>query len=726
MRKIDKISLAGFLHDIRKFSSEKDNLLKDKLNLRNLLENSENNWVLISAEAVANGFEKENFDEYNNKKFDNSKYLQLKSVFSKNKKYKIDKLSPENIFSTTQNNDNKNLWDEFKNDLQKLEDKKAIDYLYKKYTSFISSSIEQNIPLYDHSKTTSIFATVIQKLVENGDESIINYYKNGEKEGVNKNNFLLIAGDFFGIQNFIFDKVKAKYASKMLRSKSAYVEILTRLSALYIVKKLGLNEFSIISSSAGKFEILAPNLESIKMELQKIKKELDEFFFERFFALTGIGVVEVECGIKDFIRDKEKIPYKNLRKKIADAIEIMKMEKFKNIDKFMFEYEKDINNSNICEFCEIRKAKKEKEFKICEVCEEYKKIGENLTKKEFLSFYIKNSFKECQIKFDNRGDYVFDISKNEKFRGYEKWEISSYVATKDVLNEKEKRLVKSDVILTFEELAKLSVIDGINENYKRERGVEAIGIFKGDVDFMGNFIQGLSEEAKKIDITSSFSKFNFFSRLINYFFSSYAPYLMRKKYNKIYTIFAGGDDIYIIGSWDEVLKFVKEIRNKFIQFCESQMKLSGGFVVVKSNKPINFISRIVENAEKEAKDYKKEQEYLKKEKNAFYSFNEVVSFDEYVKDDIDKFLEKYQKYLNTSFLYRILEFIEMSKNVYKNPLNSIWISKYEYVFRRNLEEVYKEIDFNELKNLLKVFIENSPSNLKIKLHEFIYKRRKNE
>jgi hypothetical protein len=99
---------------------------------------------------------------------------------------------------------------------------------------------------------------------------------------------------------------------------------------------------------------------------------------------------------------------------------------------------------------------------------------------------IKNSFKECQIKFDNRGDYVFDISKNEKFRGYEKWEISSYVATKDVLNEKEKRLVKSDVILTFEELAKLSVIDGINENYKRERGVEAIGIFKGDVDFMGN------------------------------------------------------------------------------------------------------------------------------------------------------------------------------------------------------------------------------------------------
>jgi len=470
-----------------------------------------------------------------------------------------------------------------------------------------------------------------------------------------------------------------------------------------------------------------PNLDEVKKKLEDIKKEFDKFFYKKFFATTGIGIVEVECGIKDFIRveENDEIPYKKLRKKIADKIELMKLEKFKYVDEFMFEYDKDINNSNLCEFCEIRKGNKKDDYVICDVCKDYVEIGKKLAKEKFLSIILGEEFKDFKLSFDTKGDYVFDISKDEEFIGFEKWEISSYVATIDDISKDEKKLIENDYILTFEDLAKLSVIAGI-EDGKRKKGIEAIGVFKGDVDFMGNFIQGFSEKAKKINVTASFSKFNFFSRLMNYFFSVYAPYLMQKKYKKIYTIFAGGDDIYIVGSWDEVSEFIKEFRNDFIRFCENQMKLSGGFVVTKPNKPVNFISRVVEEAESEAKDYKKTQEYLKKEKNALYAFKEVVSFDEYVKTDIDRMFEDYASYLNTAFLYRLLEFAHLSKDMIQNPLNAMWISKFEYSFRRNLEEVYKDVDFSEFKSNLKSYIENSPSNFIIKLHEFIYKRRKND
>ena len=772
MKKMNKISLAAFLHDIGKFAQRAEVTLTKDVKLYNyihaaytaeILDRYKNifglsdeeidysamhhnlkvnmddeYWIIAAADRLASGFEREVFNEYNeiSKEFENFKKQKLKSIFDESKEYKIDKLSPKNIFSTTKEGSYKDLWKEFLENLKKVKDENSIDYLYKKYTTFIPSStsfmlkdykpVKANIPLYDHSKTTAIFASVIVKLVENGNKSVINYYKYGKKEDYEKNNFLLVAGDFFGIQNFIFDKVKAKYASKMLRARSAYVEILTRIAAYYIVKKMKISDFAIIFMSSGKFEILLPNLEKVKEKLKEIKKEFDNFFYNKFFAATGIGVVAVECGIKDFIRveENDEIPYKKLRKKIADKIELMKLEKFKNVDEFMFEYDEDINNSNLCEFCEIRKGEKKGEYIICDVCNDYIEIGKNLVKKDFLSIYIGEKFEDCKISFDKNGDYVFDISKDEEFRGFEKWEISSYVATIDNLNEKEKSLVESDYILTFEDLAKLSVIEGI-ENKKRKRGVEAIGVFKGDVDFMGNFIQGLNEKAKKINVTASFSKFNFFSRLMNYFFSVYAPYLMKQKYKKIYTIFAGGDDIYIVGSWDEVAKFIKEFRNDFIKFCENQMKLSGGFIVTKPNKPVNFISRVVEEAENEAKDYKKTQEYLKKEKNAFCAFGEVVSFDEYVKTDIDEIFEHYKDYLTTSFIYKLLKFADMSKNITENPLNAMWISKFEYLFRRNLEEVYKDVDFNEFKKNLKNYIKENPSNFIIKLHEFIYKRRKN-
>ncbi len=775
MKDIDKIALAGLLHDIGKFAQRADVTLTKNPKLYNYIhaaytaeilsryknifkltdeeidyaamhhnlkvDMDDEYWIIAAADRLASGFEREVFDDYNNisKEFENFKNQRLKSIFDENKEYKIDKLSPLNIFSSEEKGSYKKLWKEFIKDLEKIKNYEAIDYIYKKYTTFIPSStsfklknfkpVKANIPLYDHSKTTAVFASVISELVKEGNKSVIDYYKYGRIEDYEKNNFLIIAGDFFGIQNFIFDKIKAKYASKMLRAKSAYVEILTRVAAYYIVKKLNISDFSIISMGAGKFEILLPNTEKVKEKLENIKREFDEFFYDRFFASTGIGIVGVECGIKDFIRVEEngEVPYKKLRKKIADEIELMKLEKFKYIDKFMHDYDKDINNSNLCEFCEIRKGKQKEDYIICDVCEEYVKIGKKLAenkKEKFLSITLGDSFKDFKIDFNKSGDYVFDISKDEEFKGYEKWEISSYVATFDELNDIEKSLVESKDILTFEDLAKLSVIEGIEGN-KRKKGVEAIGVFKGDVDFMGNFIQGLNEKAKKINVTASFSKYNFFSRLMNYFFSVYAPYLMRNKYKKIYTIFSGGDDIYIVGSWDEVSKFIKEFRNDFIRFCENQMKLSGGFIVTKPNKPINFISRVVDEAESEAKDYKKEQDYLNKEKNALCAFDEVVSFNEYVKNDIDKIFSEYNNYLNTSFLYRLLDFARMSKNITQNPLNAMWISKFEYSFRRNLENVYKDVDFKDFKKALKNYIKEEPSNFIIKLHEFIYKRRKN-
>jgi len=340
---IDKLSLAAFLHDIGKFAQRAEITLTKKIKdynythaaftsevldrYKNIFDLTDEEidyaamhhnlnpqmddeyWIIAASDRIASGFERERFEEYNQKsKFENFKKQHLKSVFDENKVYPLKELAPENIF-TSKEGDYKTLWENFIKDLKNLKEKSIenIDYLYKKYTSFIPSStsfklkdydpVKANIPLYEHSKTTAIFASAIAKLVENGDKSVIDYYKYRKKEDFEKEPFLIIFGDFFGIQNFIFDNLKAKYASKILRAKSAYIEIFTKTISKYITKELNISEFSIIFTSAGKFEILVHNTDEVKEKLTKIQEKLNKFCIREFYAKTGIGVGFVECGI---------------------------------------------------------------------------------------------------------------------------------------------------------------------------------------------------------------------------------------------------------------------------------------------------------------------------------------------------------------------------------------------------------------------------------------------
>jgi len=763
MKEVDLIALAGFLHDIGKFGQRAEIDLREPFKSSNygymhsnytaqilqyyfndienyhqaayehhiVNKNSDiNSWIVAVADRLASGFEREEFEEYNqqveNEIKTDFKKQRLISIFNKDRKYKIAEFSVENIFyaeNEAKENEYKTLWNSFEKDLEKLSKSEgnqktdffSIDYLLKRYTTFIPSSttfgskysnpIKANIPLYDHLKATAIFASAIYELDDDIKENLINYYRK-TKSYRETNEFLLINGDFFGIQNFIFNDVEAKAAAKILRGKSAYVQLLTKIIAFYIVEKLGLSFYNIINDSAGKFEILAPNKEEIKSKLLEIKKELNQFFVKEFFGETGIGVSFVECGLFDFI---EKGKYKKLREKLAEAVEIEKFRKFGLVNNhYEIEWEDNLNNQNQCFACKKRVGKERKniEKKVCNSCFRFIEIGKNLANKKYLVITKDKTsipiFGDYYIKFVDEPKgirnvvVIYDISKDIKFNGFAKWEISSYVAIEE-----------NGEILTFEELAKRSCKECEKDGEKV--GIEAIMSLKADVDNMGLFIRD-----EKNGITNSFATFNFFSRMIDYYFSVYVPYLMREKYPNTYTIFAGGDDLFLIGAWDEIIELAKEVRKDFIKFVEgSPLTLSAGFILTKPNKPINFIARLSE----EALEHSKENEG----KDSITIFNETMKWNDYLNDDglveiIDLFND------NTTMLYRLLQFCDMSKNISKNLENVMWKSKLRYIFARDVE--IEKSFWNKALKTFDFMIDKYPDVTRAYLSEYIYKRRK--
>ena len=476
---------------------------------------------------------------------------------------------------------------------------------------------------------------------------------------------ILICGDFWGIQKFIFERLSTKNASKVLRAKSAFIQLFTEYLSKYICNKFNIDYENILSLTAGKFEILLPKQ---NIDLNEIQQKIDNYFIDNFYALSGVSICSIKCSKDEFLDSKK---YKSLREKIANEVEKQKFNKFNLASQNpVLSYDKEIDNQNLCKICNIRKGKNN-----CKICNGFIELGKLLVKKDITTI----SSKDLNIDIDGfEVDLIID--KNIKF----------YVL-KD----------RYDAPQTFEVLAKNSCKD-------LETGIKSLAILKADVDSMGNFL-------KESDVTNSFENFDTFSKTLNNFFALYVPKLMQQRFRNTYTVFAGGDDLFLVGSWDEILELARVIQDDFKKFIKNRLSISFGIAIAKPSHPISYLATHTEELLENSKELDG--------KDGITLFNESVKWENYIQ--IFKKLEKEfnkidEQDLKTTFLYRLLELIELSKKV-KYEANweaTLWKSKLNYTFSRNMDAKY-----SSLLKVLNEQIENNPKETKMFLNEFIYKRR---
>jgi len=387
-----------------------------------------------------------------------------------------------------------------------------------------------------------------------------------------------------------------------------------------------------------------------------------------------VSIVAVRCNKNDF---DNRVKYKELRDSIAKAIEVKKFQKFNLVDihQPVLEYDKSINNQTLCRICNIRKLNEDFEDR-CEICNSFVYFGEQL-----VSNASKVSIKKLGINLDEE-DFMIELSES----------IKSYV------------LKSGDSYATFDTLADRSCIGF-------DTGLKALGVLKADVDNMGNFI-------KESSVTDKFENFDLFSKTLDNFFSLYIPQkLMKDKYKNTYTVFAGGDDLFLVGAWDEIVELSRKIQDAFKAFVKSdKLSISFGIAIAKPTHPISHLAEYTEHLLEEAKA-------IDENKNAITLFGETVKWKSYL-STFDKLKEAFETIKDidtkTAFLYRLLELVEMAKKVkYENDIAStMWKSKLAYSFGRNMPKGYEA-----LLQALNEEIELNPKETKMFLSEFIYKRR---
>jgi CRISPR-associated protein Csm1 len=159
--------------------------------------------------------------------------------------------------------------------------------------------------------------------------------------------------------------------------------------------------------------------------------------------------------------------------------------------------------------------------------------------------------------------------------------------------------------LTFEEIAKIN-----SANYP------LLGILRMDVDNLGAiFSFGLKAENDK-ERKYTPSRVACLSRSLNNFFTGRINHLAKK--HSIYLAYSGGDDVFAVGSWINILHFSLDLREEFDRFaCLNQnLSISAGVVFTKPNFPIS-----------ESANLAGEQEHLAKKTNPAIVKNRVSIFD---------------------------------------------------------------------------------------------------
>ncbi|MCP4359458.1 MAG: type III-A CRISPR-associated protein Cas10/Csm1 [Chloroflexi bacterium] len=137
---------------------------------------------------------------------------------------------------------------------------------------------------------------------------------------------------------------------------------------------------------------------------------------------------------------------------------------------------------------------------------------------------------------------------------------------------------------------------------KKVMGAQLLGILRADVDhlrllFSESFeaYDSAQENGNVQRSARSLSRLATLSRMIDLFFSGWVhEALLKPPYNKIYTVYTGGDDLCLVGPWDVLIDFARHLAEEFARYVghNPNITLSAALTVTKPKFPLATSAKV--------------------------------------------------------------------------------------------------------------------------------------
>ncbi len=489
---------------------------------------------------------------------------------------------------------------------------------------------DEDVSLFDHLKTTCAIASCMYLYHKDSlSKDIKKQIENRSEE-----KYLLISGDISGIQKFIYN-ITSKGALKLLRARSFFLEMISEDFVQELLDELNLSRANLLYCAGGHFYMLAPNTGECKDKVDNLKRELNRRLLEKFEGNLYYAIDYLSFSGNQF-KDFSK-----LRVDIGKKVSEQKSKKFSEFlidapDKFLREDCRDtdyLNKNKRCDACKrfVSELKRdtEKEAEYCEDCYALNSIGTKLANKKYRFILRYRDVENCDLELPFSKIKIMEKIEGRNFNTA--FQINSFGITGEVLELKQ----KADFNFVPLTLARYSCGKDLDTLANDSAGINKIGVLRMDVDNLGRiFKEGLRGELRTI------SRITNLSRFLNYFFKGYLNLLgefeernvkgicnsvwgdgrLRARKNRDFTIvYAGGDDLLIVGSWDDVLEIALDINALFRKYVgeNDNITISAGFCIFDKKFPFYKMAEISGEKEGIAKN---------EGKNRIWMFERGVKF----------------------------------------------------------------------------------------------------
>jgi CRISPR-associated protein Csm1 len=521
-------------------------------------------------------------------------------------------------------------------------------FLLEKYAVTIPSSTQHlpDVSLYDHLKSTAAIALCLHDYIAETNQLTTLSIRPDEAP------LVLIGGDLSGIQAFIYDII-GRSAAKNLKGRSFYLQLMVDSIVQYLLDGLKLHRANIVYSSGGGFYLLAPNTRFTREILPALQQEIAA----KLRNEQGVGLyLAIDCQLvtqqQVYGKDKNNTigaVWAGLTEKLAAQKKRRFAQTLATVDYDYFfdpgevggesrgsrdaitseEFRRDPKTGEREKNYPIGPADNEEELNQRVRKPTFEQIRLGRTLRETIQYVVKSS---QPIKYWEPDERTFDIETDRFFEPLNLGQFYYFIGEKQL--DKFKNQAKGsvdNVLIQSVNSAEISgfQLAGNNQAYgftfyggntiprdgkgepkyfeelagSESLNFKRLGILRMDVDNLGFLFKNGFSASKR-----TFSRYSTLSRSLDYFFKGYLNHIRESDADfREYTfiLYAGGDDLFIVGKWDVTIRFAQRIQTEFAAWtCGSnRLSISGGVAIVPPKFPIAKAADQSAEEEKRAKNH---------------------------------------------------------------------------------------------------------------------------
>ena len=551
------------------------------------------------------------------------------------------------------------------------------------FPSSTNAGESPDVSLFDHLKTTAAIGSCISEyLAAEGERNFKRRLFEEEKSFREEKAFLLYSADFSGIQRFLY-MVASDKALRSLRSRSFFLEITMEHYIDELLQCCGISRANLLYSGGGHCYILLPNTQQTLQAAESWNRRFNDWLAAEFGSALFLAHGWTPCSGNELTNTPaENAPYKAMFRRVSAAVSRHKLHRYDAAQLRMLNRpgqpggreckicgRTDRLNDDRCPWCRLFVDLSEK----IQTRDVYFVSRDDKTAHDFalpaaegMVYFSLIDEKTARARLDGGEAVVRVYSKNKVYTGL-RYSTRIYVGDYTHSNR-------------MDELARSA------------SGIRRIGVCRMDVDDLGqSFVSGFecagAASASERQHFVTLSRTAAFSRQLSLFFKCYINEILSGRFgNKpalaVTVVYSGGDDVFLVGAWNDTIEAAMRIREAFTVFSCGSLTISAGLCIVDDHFPIRLDAERAGDLEARAKE--------EPNKDAIALFDpqqeHTYSWTRFGQKVLGEKLALLRSFFNNekqtsrgkAFLYRILDLLRASQE----ENGKLQLARYAYLLSR--------------------------------------------